>query len=86
MSIDLARAASLRQTINSPGWEVAMEIMKQFVEAANQALADCDDTDKILGLQREYRALRNFQTSFAGVVSRTASISAEDEIMQQVAY
>jgi hypothetical protein len=58
------RAVELQRTTSTAGWAMAMSIADDVAKESQQALMECDDESKIVGLQRKAAASREYLETF----------------------
>jgi hypothetical protein len=76
----MARKAALINTTNTPGWHVAMQIAEDLVRAIEKKALDCEDETKVISLQRQAKASRQFASEFFHTIEATKQIEgSEDE-------
>jgi Tfp pilus assembly protein PilX len=76
---DILRAAALNQTMNTRGWQFAMEMAESAVKEAEEAALNCDDDAKVIGLQKEARAARLFLKNWTARLQQAAVIEQPQE-------
>jgi hypothetical protein len=74
----MARKHALIQTTSSQGWRCVVAIAEEVARAAEVRALECDDEDKVLGLQREARASRQFLKSFLTAITNAEQVDNEE--------
>jgi hypothetical protein len=75
----LAKAAALNQMLSGRGWQVAAEIAASLVKDAEDNALSCSDDSKVLGLQKEAKASREFWKKFQNRIAETAAFETTSD-------
>lgn len=67
-SVRVARARALEHTTNTPGWSVVLATAQLVLRDRELAALECQDDDKIIGLQRKAQAAREFMRDFTNAI------------------